>query len=248
MTDIPYTEKPETEDLYRKMERLGQELKVPIPGTFLQMEVFDGQGNRIHAHRQRSHSWNRNAYNILFGQIAGVNMRNSTFEAGKLSVKQTSGVIVYGSYIGALAGSSIADHNKVNLEAIGSGFTSDSSDYGIQVGSGSTPESFEGTALETLIASGTGAGQLSYIDSEPVLISYDPSSKILTHSKIRFFNNNSGGSISVNEVGLTGRAVAGGAAFTRIIMFSRDVLAATVTVPDTGQLKVTYIIELAYPE
>ncbi|GAH72404.1 unnamed protein product, partial [marine sediment metagenome] len=61
---------------------------------------------------------------------------------------------------------------------------------------------------------------------------------------VRYFNNNSGGNVDVNEVALVTNGYFGGA---HIWMQSRDKLGATVTVPSTGQLKVTYTVELTYP-
>ncbi|MBA7585898.1 hypothetical protein ES708_27890 [subsurface metagenome] len=49
----------------------------------------------------------------------------------------------------------------------------------------------------------------------------------------------------MNEVALAVQAMAGGGAVKWLQ--SRDHLASTVTVPDTGQLKVTYTIQLTYP-
>ena len=61
---------------------------------------------------------------------------------------------------------------------------------------------------------------------------------------VRYFNNNSGGSIGVNEIGLASYSD-NPVAYDYVLM-ARDVLGATVTVADTGQLKVTYTIELTY--
>ncbi len=62
-------------------------------------------------------------------------------------------------------------------------------------------------------------------------------------------NNNSGGDVSINEVALVAwvshPAAAGGAA--SLCCFVRDRLTATVVVPNTGQLRVTYMISLVYP-
>ncbi|GAI09984.1 unnamed protein product [marine sediment metagenome] len=41
--------------------------------------------------------------------------------------------------------------------------------------------------------------------------------------------------------------MAGIGPYTLKIVATRDKLASTVTVPDTGQLKVTYTIQLTYP-
>jgi hypothetical protein len=118
-------------------------------------------------------------------------------------------------------------------------------DKGILVGSGTNPESFEDYALQAQIPDGTGVGQLSHIQSEPHDVSYDTPTRVLRNQLVRYFNNNSGGDIDVNEVVLANSMQQPGA-WPRFIM-SRDKLATTVTVPDTGQLKVTYTVQLTYP-
>ena len=61
---------------------------------------------------------------------------------------------------------------------------------------------------------------------------------------IRYFNNNSGGNVNVNEVGIVAYLQG---QYNQNYMMSRDKLAATITVPNTGQLRVTYTIQLTYP-
>ncbi|GAJ13452.1 unnamed protein product, partial [marine sediment metagenome] len=55
---------------YERLKKLGRELHIPIPEHFLTMEVFDKDGKLIQRHHQRSHSWVRNAYHLLFCQFA----------------------------------------------------------------------------------------------------------------------------------------------------------------------------------
>ncbi len=123
------------------------------------------------------------------------------------------------------------------------------SNYGIVVGSGSEVEDFNGYKLSSLIANGTAAGQLTYQIGDSPTVTWDNPSLTFSASWVRYFNNNSGGDISVNEVGLVGNFwIAFYFSGTQKVLVSRDVLASTVTVPDTGQLKVTYTINMTYPE
>ena len=55
---------------YRQLKKLGQELRIPIPEAFWELEVRDKDGKVIQRHKQRSHSWVRNAYNFLFSELA----------------------------------------------------------------------------------------------------------------------------------------------------------------------------------
>ena len=223
------------EQQYQELKKLAQKLHVPIPEAFLELEVRDKDGNVIQRYRQRSHSWTRNAYNCMFSQLAGKAYDDSTFGPGKLSYKETGGSIRYTSYCGG---------SDQPVDGIAQGYRAPAGydTRGIMVGSGTNAESFEDYSLQTKIANGTGAGQLVYVESEPHSKTYADTT--MKNTLVRYFNNNSGGDISVNEVALVWH-ILGGQSFD--FLFSRDKLASTVTVPNTGQLKVTYTIQLTYP-
>lgn len=230
------------EQQYTELRKLAQKLHIPIPEAFLELEVRDKDGKVIQRHKQRSHSWVRNAYNLMFSNLAGKNGNDATFGAGKLNIKAVDGTIKYGAYpifIGREYSTTIEG------TAAGGGYRAAAAavNRGIVVGSGTNAESFEDYALQTQIVEGTGAGQLSHILSEEHAVSYADTT--LKNTLIRYFNNNSGGDISVNEVALYTLGGAGGG--TSYWCTSRDHLASTVTVPNTGQLKVTYTIQLTYP-
>lgn len=220
---------------YKRLRKLGQELHIPTFETFLTLEVFDKDGKLIQRHKQRGHSWTRNAYNMFFCQAAQKNANDVTFEGGKLSLRGLTGTIWNGENpLG----------NTADADGTGNGYRAPATadDRGIVVGVGTNAESFEDYSLQTLIEDGSGGGQLNYVQSEAHAITY--AALTLKNTLIRYFNNNSGGGIGVNEVGLLLYALLTGVAQG---MVSRDKLPATVTVPDTGQLKVTYTIQLTYP-
>ncbi len=225
---------------YRQLQRLGQDLKIPTFEAFLELEVRDGNGRITHHHRQRSHSWVRNAYNHMFSQLAGKNANDTTFGAGKLSIKDTGATLRNAS---TPIGQSNADIDGTSYGYRG---PAGNDTWGIQVGSGTNAESFEDYQLQTKIANGVGAGQLSYIEQDSHVIAYNAGTKLLSNTQIRYFNNNSGGSVNVNEVALVVNQPQGGSVYGKW-MQSRGKLAATITVPNTGQLRVTYTIQLTYP-
>lgn len=230
------------EQKYRELRRLGQELHLPIPEAFWELEVRTRDGRIIQHLKQRSHSWVRNAYNAMFCQLAGKDASDTTFGAGKISGKDTGGAVrTFSRALGTDYNGSCDGLTPGTGHGYRGAAASDST--GIVVGSGTAPESFEDYALQTLIPNGTGAGQLSYVASEPHAISYDAVGRILKNSLARFFNNNSGGDVNVNEVGIIFYTQYNGYRY----IYSRDKLATTVTVPNTGQLKVTYTIQLTYP-
>ncbi len=231
------------EKKYEQLRKLGQELHIPTFEAFLALEVRDKAGRLIQHHRQRSHSWTRNAYNLLLMFMAKKTGPDETFGAGYLNYKTTAEIVYKNASFALWAGS--APPSPISPEEAGSGFRGASASVinGIVVGSGTDAESFEEFFLQTLITEGTGANQLNYILSEVPTASYVAGTKIFTITLVRYMNNNTVGetSVDVNEVGLIAAEYGGK------VLYSRDKLPATVTVPSTGQLKVIYTIQLTYP-
>lgn len=233
---------PKEEQRYQQLRELGQELQIPMLQAFIELEVRDKDGKLLQRQRQRSHSWVRNAYNFLFANLAGKDLDDNTFGAGLLSLKDTAGAIKWGD------SAAIWRPDSMPVDGTNYGYRAPAGQdlWGILVGSGGNAESFEAYVLQTQIADGTGAGELAHIESEEHSISY--SDTTLENELVRYFNNNSGGNVDVNEVALSTRGRAPGSAVLTYYVMSRDKLGATVTVPDTGQLKVTYTVSLVYPE
>ncbi len=226
------------EQKYERLRKLAQELHIPMPEAFWTLEVFDKDGNLLQRHKQRSHSWTRNAYNHLASQLMAKNADDNTFGAGKLSIKKEDTTVKFGAYPITFAQGSSVDASPIGYMG-GAGQDT----VGIMVGTGTDAESFEDYTLQTKIDNGAAATELNYVASETTTMGY--AALTLTATLIRYFNNNSGGGITVNEVGIpcNGYVQNGGNIWLQV----RDKLAVGVTVPDTGQLKVTYTIQLAYP-
>lgn len=226
-----------TEKEYQEFKKLGQGLGVPVFEAFLTLEIFDKNGKLLRKYHQRSHSWTRNAYNLMFSQLAGKDIDDSTFGAGLLSLKRTSGAIIYGDYPATITDS------DTSVDGTSHGYRADGSndDWGILIGVGTNADSFEDYVLQTPIVEGTSSGQMSYVASEAHSISYNGGTKVLKNDLVRYFNNNSGGTIGINEIGLVFKGPT-----SRWFLNARDKLGSQIDVPDTGQLKVTYTIELTY--
>ena len=244
MRDKYYIESPESERKYRRLAALGRELGVPVPQVFLEMEVTMPDGRVMHHHKQRSHSWVRNAYNMMFSELAAVNLPDSLYAAGKLGIKRTSGAIDGGAIPVTLPQGGVS-----MLVAGPYGYTAPSADptAGIVVGyDTATGESFEGYVLINPILEGTtnDGHHLNFILSQPYTLTISGAPQTASAAMTRFMNNNSGGNVTVGEVALY---MAGFSAGSQKWCMSRDHLASPVTIPNTGQLKVTYTISLAYP-
>lgn len=222
---------------YQELNRLGRILGVPVFEAFLELEVRLG-GKVIHYHKQRSHSWCRNAYNWMFTALATKDADDPTdWEGGKLNAKDTSGNVrsdndPFG------AGTSTFDGTSYGFRA-----PAGDDGHGIQIGTGTNAESFEDYMLQTQIADGTAAGEMSHVESEAHSVSYVGGTKVLSNEFVRYFNNNSGGEISVAEVALVAHL---SEPVIGHYLMARDKLGSAVAVPDTGQLKVTYTISLTY--
>ncbi len=107
------------------------------------------------------------------------------------------------------------------------------STYGIMVGTGTTAESINDAALVTQIATGTSAGQLQYGS-----MTYGAPSTTATTTTFRFtrvFTNGSGGTVTVQEIGLASRDSAN----TKGFLWLRD-LTGAVAVTNGQQLTVNY--------
>jgi hypothetical protein len=219
---------------YDDLKRMALKLHMPVTEMFWKFDVHEG-GKLVHSHEERGHSWVRNAYNWLASDLMGVNGADSTFGAGKINMKSTAGVVQ--------SGATIIYPNNTNVEATGAGYVGYAGlAAGLVVGTSNTAFGFEQYSLQSLIAHGSGSGQLSYNDGAAPNKSYDAGTKTYTVQHVRVLNNNSPGSIVVAEAGLYFITV-----FNIQAMMVRDVLVSPVTVNTPGQLTVTYTISLTFP-
>lgn len=85
------------------------------------------------------------------------------------------------------------------------------------------------------------------IAQEAPVLSYDAGTKTLTDTLVRFMNNNSGGDITVREVGLIAKLQTYTAYSMSLFLLSRDVLSPEVVVPNAGQIRLQYQVSLVYP-
>jgi hypothetical protein len=142
------------------------------------------------------------------------------FGAGYISGKNTSGNYANLAYLsGALATGSVGTAR------------------GIVVGTSNTAFDIEQYTLGALIANGTGAGQFTYQASAFDSKAY--ASKIWTSTCKRIMNNNSGGDITVKEIGLYSYGAG-------TFLTERSVLSPTVLVPNGAQLTVAYEISMDF--
>ncbi|MFC1970669.1 hypothetical protein ACFLV0_01855 [Chloroflexota bacterium] len=234
------------EALYDELKTLGLELHIPVPEAFWKLEVMDRAGNPLQIHQQRSHSWNRNAYNMIMSGLAGIGGNDNTFGGGKMNLKKTDGGITYSAaytwplhYWGNNRTTSQENAGRAYRGALSSTWN------GIVLGTGAGAEGFEGYALDSLITEGVGAGQFNYAEQAAPVKSYNAGTLTYSVEMVRYMNNNSGGLVGVNEVAIY--AYWGIGNYQGIYMACRDKLGATVNIPNTGQVRVTYTVQMAFP-
>jgi len=199
----------------------------------LKTQIWDDAGNEIWNKDGEAHSFVRNIFNIVATQALDISPGNDDtqdlYGVGSLTIVASNGT----SFATSTNPYDIG-HAEDNAGFRGAVANSTS---GIVVGTGTSGFTFEDFQLGTPILSGSAAGQLAYSSHEPIVVGYNETSSRFSADYIRFFNNNSGGTITVSEIGLVSAIIVPTGAR---VMVCRDALSTTLPIPDSGQLKVTY--------
>jgi hypothetical protein len=195
-----------------------------------EVEVRDKNGKLINKKHAKSHSWLKQFIQMLMAEwqytYGGSNPPAVTIndETGTGRAMPSPYNVAY--YYCAFA---------VNAPA-------GSSEYGVKVGGGDTPNSLLTYALASPISHGTGSGQLAY-GAHTIESVINPSGNDLTFRVTRVFTNNSGASVTVKEIGITAKRYdQGGTA--RTFLFVRDVLPSPSSVPDGATLTIRYTVKI----
>jgi hypothetical protein len=239
-TYIPGVAKDEKD--WEELNDLGSKLGLPVPQTFLKIDLKNPGEEEKTVWNDRSRSFVRNFYNALYslfipttaGAIVG-------YEEGKLGIRRFNGTIE------TISNSSGPSQPSYTQTFTMGGFTNarSNSAIGIVVGSSNTAESFEDFRLSNLIlhTPDTGAPNCLLYNAQ---VPNESTRNTLTNTwsvvQSRIFNNNSGGDITIRETGIY--------AFTRtsIALILRDALSTDITVLNGGQLTVSYTWSIQLPE
>ena len=231
--DISDIEKVKFEK-YARLQKVSQALQLPTPLAVLEIRVKNpNQAER--GQLKISDSWVRNQYCRQQQCMALANFIGTTF-GNTYYVLKTTGGSVSGTYDALHFGGS--PETIYGYYAAASDITT-----GIVVGTGTTAESLDSYVLTTPIANGTVSGKLSY---NACGVTKTWSSPTWTAAWVRIINNNSGGTITVNECALYAQLnwqVPNGGLF----MMNRDKLSSGEAILDAGQLTVTYNIVITFP-
>jgi hypothetical protein len=213
--------------IYREIEDLSRDLKLPVPLTLLTIEVRSPKGELEFRRHDYSHTWTRNYWVITACNAMAVSSVATNFGAGYLGIKDTAGAV-----------SSISCPMGMNFVE-----TTSASTAGIVIGTGTGSESLESYGLGTLIANGTGTGQMAYGSMSAPTPGYTSGSKTWATAFTRVMTNNSDGSITVNETGIVTKS----SNTPANVLICRDKLGTGIAVSNGGgQILVTYTISLAF--
>ncbi|MCK9195435.1 MAG: hypothetical protein M0P16_00460 [Syntrophales bacterium] len=217
---------PTEEKKYAELKTLCVKLKVPSPPEIMiGLKVHDKNGILIIDDIQRGHSWTRNFWNLFYAgfNVGPLVLADSTFGAGYANFKDnTAGVH--------------AQYASGQFEAkIGI----------ISVGTADTAFDIDQYTLAAAIEDGTSSGQLSHVAQAAAISAYTSGTQTWKTTVARIFNNNSGGSITIKEVGINNifYVPSYGA---RTVLMERSILSPTVAVPNGAQLTVTYEISMDF--
>jgi len=212
----------------------------------LTVTVKDKDGKIIKQHKQHSHSFVSNFLSILASSLAS-------------SYNETSGNYSYGYYYIITSGeyAALNPGEWVIDQCFDINDSNNDSSYGIVVGTGTATPTPNDYNLERQIVNGTGSEQLVYgahtINPTPQQIgsadyyttTTTPTSGLLPVSGnttswqiSRTFQNQSGASITVSEVGILTNTYNG---FALII---HDLLSSPITIPNNGVMSILYTISI----
>jgi hypothetical protein len=206
-------------------DRVGHPLE-----TFIELEVRDANGKLLTFRKAKAKSWLPQFLGLLKGQFMMIYGTNTN--GGNSPVTDTSGTVRY------YPRTDYTVYQGVMCLYAGDGV----GDYGLVVGSSDTPNVINTYTMGAIIPHGNASGQLYY----GATAIENPTNPTGTNNwifrTIRVFNNNSGASITVKEIGLLVKTVdTGGAA--RYFLIARDVI-SPVTVPSGATLTVRYIVKI----
>jgi len=197
---------------------------------FLSIETKQKDGKIAQRLMQRSDSYVSNFIGLLSSFLNGGQLNASSSIYSYLNSQNTTTTAI--TAVAGLAGST---SSGVGLGVnAGNGSVSN----GMAVGTGTTANTPQRGALASPIGSGTAAGQLEYqvTTMGPGAISGSTTSTTVS----RAFGNGSGGTVTINEVGLF--ASSNGTTNTSLII--RDVLATSVSVANGVTATGTYTISI----
>ena len=204
-------------------------MKQPVLEAYITLEHRDKNGKVLYREHRPSHSWVENYYVLVMCQASGNSCEETTYG---LEFYKTDGT--------KKTSNDYCAYPYNSVKGLWFYADPDTAINGSVVGTGTGAESYTAYDLGTLIAHGTGSGELVHSDWTRT---YSLSGTTHKCKIDRTFTNNSGASITVNETGLY--------AFmyptNNDVLINRDLISA-IAVANSESLYVAYTIQLTFPE
>jgi hypothetical protein len=207
---------------------------MPTFNAYLTVIVRDSEGRVIRVHRQRSHSPTLNFLKVMLpiSYFIGTGNKNSITNTGNTTCTFPCACVPTSSNSCAYVSYPNGANNYPTYIAM------------IQVGSGSQSNPASAITLAAPIANGSGSGQLLYgAVSASSNITVSGSSAYFTISQT--YNNNSGGTITITEVGIVTYIQftwwnANSSINCGNTLMWYDVLSSPISVPNGGSVTIYY--------
>jgi len=239
LSTLLYIAKINIKDTIKDTLRLKNNIDIRLTVT-----IKDKNGKIIKQHKQHSHSFLMN-----FATIIAQEMLNSYGSSNNYyNFRVTAGS--WYSY-------NFTASNISNILTILDG--ANDSTYGIVVGTGTATPTPNDYNLQNQIINGTGSGQLSYgahtfsptpasggiiaQTTTPTSGVLTPSGNVTSFQVSRTFQNQSGASITVSEVGIITKALLSDTSPNYILLI-HDLLSSAITIPNGGVMAITYTISV----
>jgi hypothetical protein len=199
-------------------------------GLEYEVEVRDKNGKLISRHHDKGHSWLKQFIQMIMAEWQYAH-GGTTPTAVSITDETGTGRNMPAAY-----------NSQYGYCALGINAPANSSEYGIKVGGGDTPNSLTTYVLASPISHGIASGQLVY-GTHTIESVINPSGNDLTFRITRVFTNNSGALVTVKEIGITTKRYDQGG-MGRTFLFVRDVLPSPTSVPDGATLTVRYTVKI----
>lgn len=221
--------------------------------TKLILERLDKEGRLLQRKEQLSKSFTKGFLELLYithaqiGAAAPYSMTDIDGNARDIDSEATYDNFKATLMMGSAPGNSqvIALSGGTDTTSYLDGLILEAQKVGIQVGTGTTAATPTDTSMETRIAHGRSAGELEYGGCELVGITFsDPNGEFTIR---RYFTNASGGSITVNEVGLHAVGCLYDVSHfgdSWVFLVAHDVVSPGVAVANGEILRVTYVPQI----
>jgi len=186
---------------------------------------------------EESHSFVQNFAKLLYG-FAQTVVTSSTISVSVTDVNGSPQSIYTEWYGGTLGGGTPAAMNA----------PAGDDSFGIVVGSGTKPVSYNDYSLAKKIYNGSEPGKLSYGPTGVSDVYVDTTRNLARFTISRTFTNLSNSPVSVSEVGIVARSYwrdSSGVKQDIKYLIVRDVIDPPITVPPNGTLTVVYTFEVS---